>query len=316
MTLKNTLKNYFNSGSPDKRAKRRITGLVIAITAVALVAALLVLTVSSIASAITNKKANQADEGAPVSTAVETVSGSLDDIKANLNSKITLVNMDGTVIAESDVKTFIKSNRTNVGTENAPEYAYGSASNSIYTDALIIEAYNAFDKMACDFYADNNLQIIVSRVYSTVMQVSATYANGLTVKLHTSDEVGTNNFPNTIYGDDRYDWIYSNAANYGFVRVSNEEGYEDVFRYVGLANAKAIGNNTTLSEYLTSIRETSAESPKKVKAKPSLEEGAKNVDTYIYYVPYGESYDLPNPDKYTFSASDIGDGYIITCFAK
>ena len=182
MTLKNTLKNYFNSGSPDKVSKRRIAGLVIAITAVALIAALLVLTVSSIASAITNKKTNAAEEGAPVSIAVETVSGSVDDINANLNSKVTLVDIGGTTIAQGDVKTLVQTNRTNLGTAEEPIYAYGN--NYPASDALLIEAFTAFDKMACDFYNEaGNYKIFVSKVYNVSMQVNAAYANGLTVKL-------------------------------------------------------------------------------------------------------------------------------------
>ena len=311
MTLKNTLKNYFNSGSPDKVSKRRIAGLVIAITAVALIAALLVLTVSSIASAITNKKANAAEEGAPVSIAVETVSGSVDDINANLNSKVTLVDIGGTTIAQGDVKTLVQTNRTNLGTAEEPIYAYGN--NYPASDALLIEAFTAFDKMACDFYNEaGNYKVFVSKVYNVSMQVNAAYANGLTVKLHTFD----GNFENSIYEDDRYEWIYSNAANYGFVRVSNEEGNEDVFRYVGITQAKAIGNNTTLSEYLASVREATAEAPKTVKSMTSKVDGAKLPEAKIYFVPYGDSYALPNPDKYSFSASNIGDGYVITCFAK
>ena len=312
MTFKNTLKNYFNSGSPDKRTKRRIGGLVIAITAVALVAALLVLTVSSITSAIANKKAAAAEEAAAAATAIETVSGDISIINANLNSKITLVDGSGLVIAESDVKTFAPENRTNIGDAEKPAYAYGISAISYKTDALMIEAYAAFDKMACDFFAANNIQIIVTKTYNTSTPVNATYANGLTVKLHAFD----NNYENSIYGDARYDWVYENAANYGFVRVSNDEGEEDVFRYVGLAHAKAIGSNKTISEYIEELKGTSPEAPKKVKVKTSLEDGAKSVDAYIYYVPFGESYALPNPEKYDFTASNVGDGYVITCFAK
>ena len=311
MTFKNTLKNYFNSGSPDKRTKRRIGGLVIAITAVALVAALLVLTVSSITSAIANKKAAAAEEAAAAATAIETVSGDINAINANLNSKVTLVDIGGTTIAQGDVKTLVQTNRTNLGTAEEPIYAYGN--NYPASDALLIEAFTAFDKMACDFYNEaGNYKIFVSKVYNVSMQVNAAYANGLTVKLHAFD----NNYENSIYGDARYDWVYENAANYGFVRVSNDEGEEDVFRYVGLAHAKAIGSNKTVSEYIEELKGTSPEAPKKVKAKTSLEDGAKSVDAYIYYVPFGESYALPNPDMYTFTASNVGDGYVITCYAK
>lgn len=311
MTFKNTLKNYFNSGSPDKRTKRRIGGLVIAITAVALVAALLVLTVSSITSAIANKKAAAAEEAAAAATAIETVSGDINAINANLNSKVTLVDIGGTTIAQGDVKTLVQTNRTNLGTAEEPIYAYGN--NYPASDALLIEAFTAFDKMACDFYNEaGNYKIFVSKVYNVSMQVNAAYANGLTVKLHAFD----NNYENSIYGDARYDWVYENAANYGFVRVSNDEGEEDVFRYVGLAHAKAIGSNKTISEYIEELKGTSPEAPKKVKVKTSLEDGAKSVDAYIYYVPFGESYALPNPDMYTFTASNVGDGYVITCYAK
>ena len=316
MTLKNTLKNYFNSGSPDKRTKRRIGGLVIAITAVALVAALLVLTVSSIASAIANKKANAAGEGAPVSAAIETVSGNIDDIKANLNSLVTLVDGSGLVLTKNDVKTFAfgkNGNRTPVGEDSGgnPIYAYGC--NSPSKDALISEAYAAFDKMACDFYNNaGNHKIFVFKAYRTDNDVAAAYANGLTVKLHTFD----NNYETSIYEDARYNWIYQNAANYGFVRVSNEEGEKDVFRYVGVVHAKAMGANKTISEYIEEFKGTSAEAPMVVKSFTSKIDGAKVSEAKIYYVPYGESYALPNPDKYTFTASNVGDGYVITCFAK
>lgn len=307
MTLKNTLQNYFNSGSPDKRAKRRIGGIVIAVTAIALVAAIIVLAVSSIAAAFKKPPA----EVPPPSNAIETYSGDISDINAHLNSKVTLVDGSGLVIAESDVKTFAFANRTNIGDAENSAYAYGSVAYNYNSDALIIEAYNAFDKMACDFYETSQTQIIVTKVYNTTMQVASAYANALTVKLHSSD----NNYANSIYGDARYDWIYENAANYGFVRVSNEEGEEDVFRYVGLAHAKAIGRDKTVSEYINELKSTSAEAPKKVKVK--LSPDAKgSTEVFIYYVPFGDSYALPNAEKYTFSASNVGDGYVITCYAK
>lgn len=314
MISKNTLQNYFNSGSPDKRAKRKICGIAIAVTAVALVAAILVLAVSGIASAISSKKAAAAEGEAP-SNAIETVSGSISDINANLNSKITLWDGTGVVIAETDVKTFAPANRTNVGTDAAnPVHAYGCSAINYNKDALIIEAYNAFDKMACDFYNDNGqtTKICVVKVYNIEGQAASAYANALTVKLHTFD----GNYENSIYGDARYDWIYENAASYGFVRVSNEEGEEDVFRYVGTVHAKGVGRDRILSDYISELKGATAEAPKKIKAKTSLDDGAKSTDVLVYYVPFGDSYALPNPDKYTFSASNVGDGYVISCFSK
>lgn len=310
MTLKNTLQNYFNSGSPDKRAKRRIGGIVIAVTAIALVAAIIVLAVSSIAAAFKKPPA----EVPPPSNAIETYSGDISDINAHLNSKVTLVDGSGLVIAESDVKTFAPSNRTNVGTDAAnPVHAYGCSAINYNKDALIIEAYNAFDKMACDFYNDNGqtTKICVVKVYNIEGQAASAYANALTVKLHTFD----GNYENSIYGDARYDWIYENAANYGFVRVSNEEGEEDVFRYVGTVHAKGVGRDRILSDYISELKGTTAEAPKKVKVKLSPD-AKSSTEVSIYYVPYGDSYALPNAEKYTFSASNVGDGYVITCYAK
>ena len=118
-------------------------------------------------------------------------------------------------------------------------------------------------------------------------------------------------------GTDKYSWIVSNCAQYGFVQrypadKKSKTGVEENtwhFRFVGAPHAALMKqNNLCLEEYLEWIRDYT----------PSGNPAAITVNgTYyeVYYVPavQGNTTEVPVPksDSYTVSGDNIG-GFVVT----
>ena len=118
-------------------------------------------------------------------------------------------------------------------------------------------------------------------------------------------------------GTDKYSWIVSNCAQYGFVQrypadKKSKTGVEENtwhYRFVGAPHAALMKqNNLCLEEYLEWIRDYT----------PSGNPAAITVNgTYyeVYYVPavQGNPTEVPVPksDSYTVSGDNIG-GFVVT----
>ena len=333
MTLKNTLQNYFNSGSPEKRAKRRIGGLVIAVTAIALAAAMIVLVVSAFASIGNGKDKGNADsDGGGAVASVETREANIDEINAILaNKKVGLDDNHLGALSESDYVVLNTNNRPKnmVDKNGVTIQIYGTFNQNL--SALQTEAHAAFNAMTTAFYLSEGKCLMVTDSYSTGKSNTGFYASALAVQLNSATVLYTEDGAYkgleegaSIWDDPDYGWIYDNAHEYGFVRVSDAEGEENIFRYVGVAHAKYMEDKSsdddvmTLAEYLEDVKmNTSAESPRRIsKVENAIVEGTKKADYYVYFVYHGDTYKLPNPDKYSFTVDNVGNGFIITCTAK
>ena len=110
-------------------------------------------------------------------------------------------------------------------------------------------------------------------------------------------------------GKGAYAWIYENAHRYGFVRASEAEGEENIFRYVGVAHANYMkNNNKTVAEYLEALQSRTANKPLSFSAKNAED---KNVSYRVYYLAGGDEKVVPADKDYTVSGDNMG-GFIVT----
>ena len=198
---------------------------------------------------------------------------------------------------------------------------YTCASNH----GLQTEAADAFNLMMTDFYNAKKEKVNVVAAYSIDEDNSENFKNALAVKLNfkNADDVSTSIYNANGAKDWKYDWIYDNAAKYGFVPITMQEENGNVFRYVGLASAKYIASKQgkvdleknedyTIADFLNEVRagEITVRS-----VDVSLEEDAKRTTHYIYFVSAtpatADDVKLPIAGKYTYTVSKISDGYVV-----
>ena len=324
MNVMEKLENYFNSGSTDKQNKRRLGGLLIAITAILLVVAIITVSVGGAIMAIVGivdgfKNPGNDDDGGNVGNShlVETTPEDI-TIKANA-TKFTLTNGE-VALTEADYKTFSPVNRPEKDENDANTKDYLYRAHSPESFALQNEAFEAFNAMVRDFYAKTGLDTLWIRMaYNKDGGNVSYFTNGLAVKLEYTTDYAES--AGSIYGVDDYKWIYEHAHEYGFVSVSNLEGEENILRYVGLAHAKYIeskqGKNDEdfygLDDYLAEITSTTPDNTMKVSSvKKAI--GDKSTTTYYTYFMSATATPLrlPNSNKYNATVLFVGDGYIVT----
>ncbi|MBQ8850740.1 MAG: hypothetical protein IJ011_10445 [Clostridia bacterium] len=320
MNIIEKLENYFNSGSTDKQNKRRLGGLLIAITAILLVVSIVALSIGGVVAAIGGivdavKKPDE-DPNAGINSHLAEVTVS--DVQlAAAGNKLVFTN-DEVTLTEADYTKLQRPNRPVATDGETKLYGCESADNF----ALQNEAFNAFNAMVTEFYNKEKLTNLWIKVaYNVTGGNTSYYANALAVKLDYVTDSETYTTAST-YGVEDYEWIYEHAHEYGFVRVSNVDGEQNILRYVGLAAAKYIEskqskNNDTfygLDSFLAEIKATTPDNTMKISSvKKAL--GEKGTTAfYIYYLPATSevAYRLPN-NKYTYTVSGADDGgYIVT----
>lgn len=322
MNIIEKLENYFNSGSTDRQNKRRLGGLLIAITAILLVVAIVVTSIGGVVALIGGvvdsfKKPDETPDDGVNNHLAETT---LEEVMVKAaSSKFTLTNAEIT-LTDADYKTFTRSNRPEKDEtdENDTDYLYrGHDPENL---ALQNEAFDAFNAMVIGFYNKTKLDTLWIRLAYNKNGGNASYfTNGLAVKLEYTNDYAEN--AGSIYGVKEYEWIYEHAHEYGFVRVSNNSGEENIFRYVGLAHAKYIeskqGKNDEtfygLESYLTDIKATTPDSTMKIGSVKKAIGETSTTTFYVYYMPSASAvFKLPN-NKYTYTVSAADDGgYIVT----
>ena len=323
MNVMEKLENYFNSGSTDKQNKRRLGGLLIAITAILLAVSIITIavggTVMAIVGIVDGIKTPDGDDGAGDGKNSHLTEVTLEDVTIKANStKFTLTNGEVT-LTEADYKTFSPVNRPEKDENDADTKDYLYRSHVPESLALQNEAFEAFNSMVRDFYAKTNLDTLWIRMaYNKDGGNSSYFTNGLAVKLEYTTDYAES--AGSTYGVENYEWIYENAHKYGFVRVSNNEGEENILRYVGLAHAKYIeskqGKNDEdfygLDDYLAEITSTTPDKTMKVSSVQKTI-GEKTTTTYYtYFMPSTTTpLRLPN-SKYNSTVLFVGDGYIVT----
>ena len=346
MNIIEKLEKYFNTGSIEQQNKRRLGGLLVAITAILLVIAIVALTIGGVVMAIgglTDAIKGDGDSSGD-STNRDLISVSAEQIAtdAALNTK-PLIGNDVTLSA-GQYTLLTKDNRAK---NEGGAVIYGCY--NAYNFALQTEVATAFNAMMTDFYAAKSTFVYVRNAYMTDGSTAGSpYGNALTVQLEVWD--GSSTLGNgTIFGyvDEAnsgakpYEWIYENAYRYGFVRTSAAAGEENVFRFVGLAHAKYIyeqqkkaikgGEFYTVSDYVDEIKLSTPDNDESFKNVKEIGGPAKTLMSYnVYYMapiteaapaPEGESaeatvgYRLPDPAKFTYSVMALEEGgYIVTYY--
>ena len=112
----------------------------------------------------------------------------------------------------------------------------------------------------------------------------------------------------TSTGKGVYAWIYDHAHEYGFVRASEAEGEENVFRYVGVVHATYLEDKgQTVAEYLETLTNRGVSKPLAVSVRGA---DNKNVNYQVYYLAGGEDKLVPEQYNYTVSGDNQG-GFIV-----
>ena len=316
MNVIEKLEKYFNTGSTDKQHNRRLGGLLIAVTAMLLAVSIIVVGVGGVVAAILGisdglKKPDEEEEGGPNPHLTEVA---LTDVtaKAEENKLFTLTNAD-VPLTEAD---YIKMQQINRPKSAEGKHLYGCESADHF--ALQKDAFEAFNAFVTAFYNEKgktNLYVVLA--YNDQGGNVSYFSNALAVKLEYVIDAATSA---SIYGVEDYEWIYDHAHEYGFVRVSNVEGEENIFRYVGLASAKYIqsqqkknkDNFYGLESYIAEIKASTPDTAIKISSVKKAIGESGTTAYYVYYMPAeSAAYKLPT-DKYTYTVMAIDGGYVVT----
>ena len=290
------LMEYLNSGNAKQQEKKKLGALLICATAILLCIALVVLTVASIVTAVKNRTAAD-DEGEGEGDGNVGYTTTTLDASQITQGNLVLVDADHPYVTMPEVVSVYDE----PGRKTAEGDIIYSTTNQCY---LTQEALTAVTKLLTAFNAkDGNDNVyVINTEYGTI--VTLTYV-----------DVETKVTNNSIYDAEAkapladYKWIYDNAAAYGFVRVSAAEGTENVFRYVGVAHAKAMAalSAETFDVYL-----------EKLKTRCATPATGKTVNTdagryKIYYQAASADTPVMVPESNSYSVSGNGlDGFIIT----
>ena len=306
------LTDFFNSGSVTQQKKRRMGAMIICATAVVLVIALVTLMVASIVTAI---KGNQQDDN-PDDNA-----GGIPNGYTTTTIDPTQLKMGNLLLVDADhacetvpTTVLFDGHESRAKTEGGSIiYSIGGRYNLAATD----ETVRAFNAMIAAFYADEqaggDTNLYISNAYDqkAANQASDLYALGTTIglKYYVDFDTDASNIQ-PIYGVEKYEWIYENAANYGFIQVSNAEGEEHIFRYIGVAHATYMKNRNvaTFAEYLTMVQTRTARSPLSITVKNA---DGSDVRYNVYYLSATEEAVVPSEYSYTISGDNMS-GYIVT----
>ncbi|MBQ9086508.1 MAG: hypothetical protein IJY47_04915 [Clostridia bacterium] len=311
--MKTLLNDFFNSGTEAQQNKKRMTALVLCATAVILAIALLVLAIGSIAVAIKDKAPND-DEGESGGTKIPNGYTTTTFDAAQLSTgSLLLLDADHPYAGTSPSVVLFRDSESRPKTESGDVVYSIGGTDKLSATSETVEAFNA---MITAFYTDETVGgddcLYISSAYDMTgsNQKSELYKVGTVIAL--SYYVDYNSDPTniqTIYGVEKYDWIYENAHTYGFIQASSEEGKENIFRYVGPAHATYMHNNSkTFAEYLTIIQNRTYKAPLQITAKNSAGE---NVSYSVYYLATGSDMVVPTKYAYEVSGDNMG-GYIIT----
>lgn len=309
------LTEFFNSGTVNQQNKRRLGALLIAVTAVLLAVTLIVLMVASIVTAVKNNRM------------VEDDSEGGDD--SGIPSGYTT-----TTFAEGQASNgallLIDASHPYVGTETlvqpAPNVRPVDENNQVlykgdYQDVNITqETLDAFHAMVKDFHEAQKsdasykvggfwLQSLLRPGVELSADTSAVLRSGYALIFFDQYLNSSIYDSETKTGIGVYKWIYDHAHEYGFVRASDAEGEENIFRYVGVAHATHIKNNKmTLAAYLETVKTRTASKPLSISVKDAEN---KTITYRVYYLAADAEMVVPEKYNYTVSGDNMG-GYIVT----
>ena len=296
--------DFLNSGTVEQQNRKKLGALVICITAALLVVALIVLAVFGIAGAIKNK--NQEDEGEtgpqiPKGYVTTTID------PATVQQTLFVIDEAHPYTGTAQLVDFPSKGSSDRAQTESGGAVYSGASGKKAT----AEAVTAFNKMMQAFYDAKKDDCL----YIRSIDASGTI---FTFTYYADFENEPDNRP-SIYNSEAkapvatYKWIYDNAAEYGFVRASDAEGEENVFRYVGAVHAKIMADKklNTVAAYITYLQ-TKTNVRAQVGATVRGADG-KDVKYSVYFIAADETPYVPEAGTYEYTVcSDNMGGYIVT----
>ena len=322
MNIIEKLEKYFNSGSTDKQNQRRLGGLLIAITVILLVVAIVATSIGGVVALVGGiiDAAQQPDEPVDDGTNSHLMEVAASDVTGS--TKFTNIVLDSSVPANMTVSAFREA-------QFRPQKANGEPIYKCYnTQGLQTEAFEAFNKMVADFHTATNDAVVLwlEEAYDTKEGAvnGAHFVNALAVEIQYEylDENNEKKY-DPIYGSTECKWIVENAYKYGFVRVSDAEGEESIFRYVGLAHAKYIYDKQKkvkddepfygLDSYLAEIKATTPDTEMSTKNVKAIGQ-TTTASYYVYYMTVAEGVTCKLPkNSYDYNIQKLSDTeYIVT----
>ena len=300
------LSELFEGGTLETQKKRKITFYCICATLALIAVMLVILAVCGIVALVKNHTPSEPAEQEVQVSIGATVPATFDEDQL----------YSGTLLLLDSSHKYQGKNETVVlrSSDSRPKTSTGGYAYSILaagaTDELDFrgtpEAVDALHLMIKEFYAnkgDDNLCVVNAFTKSRADTLDPIYASATTFAFEYYFEFpGT---PKTIYGVDKYTWIYTNAHKYGFINVdTGEEGGSNVFRYVGIPHATYMKTKKlTLSAYLDQLRSATPDSPLLTKIG--------KITYASYYLAADSEHLVPTGYEYTVSGNNI-DGYIVT----
>ncbi len=305
------LSELFEGGSTESQKKKRLTFYTICITLALLAVMLILLAMIGISNLIA-QNVNDGTEQSELSMSIEnTISASLGEDAVYSG---TLLILDSANRYKGEDKTVTLRNHEGRPKTDTNGYVYTISSPSANDDQdfrATPETVDAFNAMMKDFYRasspkDDNICIV--NAYSKINKdnISTIYTSGHTFELgYYVDYNADHSNIKTIYGVEKYSWIYSNAHKYGFINLRASDGSgTGVFRYVGIPHATYIKTKgIDFEAYLDQLRAATA-------AEPLLMKVGKT--TYAsYFVSAAGEHLVPADYEYMVNGNNY-DGYIIT----
>ena len=300
------LSELFEGGTLETQKKRKTTFYCICATLALIAVMLVILAVCGIVALVKNHTPSEPAEQEVQVSIGATVPATFDEDQL----------YSGTLLLLDSSHKYQGKNETVVlrSSDSRPKTSTGGYAYSILaagaTDELDFrgtpEAVDALHLMIKEFYAskgDDNLCVVNAFTKSRSDTLDPIYASATTFAFEYYFEFpGT---PKTIYGVDKYTWIYTNAHKYGFINVdTGEEGGSNVFRYVGIPHATYMKTKKLdLESYLEELKSATVDAPVLTKV---------GKYTYAsYYIPVGAEALVPADYSYTVSGNNT-DGYIVT----
>ena len=313
--------NIFKGGSTEQ--KKKITFIAIYATIAVIVCLLAALL---IAQAVANKNTPEPSGGGDAGSDPAENFTEEGVTSAQLHSgSLVLVNKDNEYIFADNPET------VNI-LKNSPGKQYGLTGSLPTANPT---ALSAFNEMMRDTYKNvANANIVVMTAYRSAEDQAdkhnknpnealpsgySDFHTGMSFELKEGDPTWVPVNAASLEG--KYDWLYENAHKYGFVvrypddtdgkkfsEITGVSDYAQVFRYVGVAHATYMKNNSLcLEEYLDLLRTTySYENPLAIKA-------ADGKSYQVYYAEANESANILVPTRYGYEISgDNMNGYIVT----
>ncbi len=323
MNITDKLEKYFNTGSTDKQNKRRLGGLLIAITAILLVISMLVLAGGGVVAAVGGiigwfDKPGENEGGGGASSVL--VDAAESDVA---NATATTILLEGAAQNVS-VTTFGDISNNAYRFKNGVDKSGGWVYKASLAKGLQADALKAFNAMIAELQNQIPSELVAwaNDAYGAD-ESRPDYASGLVVEIYYG-RMDEDTASGSAYESEDFEWLFKNAYKYGFVRVSDADGEESVFQYVGIEHAKYIYDKQKSSKetfygigsYIADIKQNATpDAPMSLGSVKNLD--GKSVSPSVYYMPAaaGEGYVYKLPKEgydYTMQKTADGSGYIVT----